>query len=472
MKKFIYTLAVGSLLAVSCENKLEIDPEQDLATDLAFANKENSFASLMGVYSLGQDYTVFGALPQVIADFQADNVNFIGSFPTLQEIDNYDINSSNSTILPLWRDNFGVIAAANAVIKYVPEVEDESFNEAERAQYVAEAKFVRALVNFQMVNLFGQPYNLDNGASLGVPIVLEPFEGEITYPARSTVNEVHQQIFTDLQEALPALLSAGDFGDASSVRGRATKGAARALMARLHLYRGEYQQAADLSKELIDDGDYTLAPDHSFYDANTPEDIFTIQNSATDNGATSSGGWASYYNSAENNGRGDAPFSADLIAAFEEEAGDKRFLLSRRDAADEPLFTTKFPDASTNSDNAPIIRITEMYLTRAEALAELDGINSESLDLVNDLRDRAGLSLWDAGDFANADEFIEAILNERRKELCFEGHRRMDLLRKGKSLRTEGPGESISAPGDPAVILPIPEAEREVNPNLEQNDGY
>src|SRR3546814_3214633 len=118
-------------------------------------------------------------------------------------------------------------------------------------------------------------------------------------------------------------------------------------MARLHFYRGEYTEAAQLACEVIDDPDYVLAGNHNFYDGNTAEDIFTVQNSPTDNGATSSGGWSSYYNSGSNNGRGDCPFSADLIAAFEEEAGDLRFALSRRDEAGDPLFTTKFPDATT-----------------------------------------------------------------------------------------------------------------------------
>lgn len=472
MKKLLYILAAGLVLTASCENRLDINPEQDLATDLAFANKENSFASLMGVYSLSQQYEVFGALPQIIADFQADNVLFSGTFPTLRDIDEFDVVADNSSIQDLWAENFRVVVAANAVIKYVPLVEDEAFTDAERAQYVAEAKFLRALINFQLVNLFGQPYNLDNGASLGIPIVLEPYEGEITYPTRATVNEVHQQIFTDLQEALPDLLTAGDFGAAEMARGRATQGAARALMARLHLYRGEYGEAADLAGDVIDDADYVLAGNHNFYDANSPEDVFTIQNSATDNGATSSGGWASYYNSSTYGGRGDCPFSPDLIAAFEEEPGDARFALSRSDGAGEPLFTTKFPDGTTNADNAPIIRVTEMYLTRAEALAELDGVNAESLDLMNELRERANLSTWDAADFATDEAFIEAILNERRKELCFEGHRRMDLLRKGKSLRTSGNGAGISAPGDPYIILPIPQRARDVNPGLDQNDGY
>src|SRR3546814_4118885 len=89
MKKLIYILAVGSILIASCDKKLDVNPEQDLPTDLAFANKENSFASLMGVYSKSQLYDVFGSLPQIIGDYQADNVNFAGSFPTLQDIDTY-----------------------------------------------------------------------------------------------------------------------------------------------------------------------------------------------------------------------------------------------------------------------------------------------------------------------------------------------------------------------------------------------
>lgn len=472
MKKLIYILAAGILLTASCKKDLQLTPEQDLETDLAFANKENTFASLMGVYSLSQQYQVFGSLPQIIADFQADNVLFSGTFPTLRDISEFDVVADNSTIQDLWAENFRVVVAANAVIAYAPGVDDDSFTEAERAQYVAEAKFLRALVNFQLVNLFAQPYNLNNGASLGIPIVLDPYVGEITYPSRATVNEVHQQIFKDLEEALPDLLNAGDFGSPAMARGRATKGAARALMARLHLYRGEYQPAADLAEDVIDDPDYVLATNHNFYNGNTAEDVFTIQNSATDNGSNSSGGWASYYNSASNGGRGDAPFHPSLIAAFEEEPGDARFELSRSDGPGEPLFTTKFPDGTTNSDNAPIIRVTEMYLTRAEALAEIDGVNTESLALMNDLRERANLSTWDASDFASDAAFIEAILNERRKELAFEGHRRMDLLRKGKSLRTSGDGAGISAPGDPFIIMPIPQRARDVNPNLDQNDEY
>src|SRR3546814_1274828 len=80
----------------------------------------------MGVYSKSQLYDVFGSLPQIIGDYQADNVHFAGSFPTLQDIDTYGVKSDNSNVLDIWREHFAVIVAANAVIQYVPGVDRKS----------------------------------------------------------------------------------------------------------------------------------------------------------------------------------------------------------------------------------------------------------------------------------------------------------------------------------------------------------
>jgi hypothetical protein len=134
--------------------------------------------------------------------------------------------------------------------------------------------------------------------------------------------------------------------------------------------------------------------------------------------------------------------------------------------------TTKFPDAATNTDNSPIMRTSEIYLTRAEALAETNGVNQESINLVNPIRARAGLPAWNVGDFSSGSELVTAILDERRKELCFEGHRRMDMLRKGQNLRSSGENFELAAFGQPKTILPIPQREIDLNPNLEQNTGY
>jgi hypothetical protein len=171
----------------------------------------------------------------------------------------------------------------------------------------------------------------------------------------------------------------------------------------------------------------------------------------------------------------------ELVQAYLAEPGDRRLAISDSAvASDGPRrrFTLKYIDARTNADNTPVIRVTEMYLNRAEALAELDGVNQLSLDLMNALRRRAGLPEWTLITFISKEEFIAAILNERRKELAFEGHRRMDLLRRGQPLRTAGATAAISKPCDPTsspkVILPIPQREIDINPSLkgQQNPGY
>jgi hypothetical protein len=472
MKKIIIaaiTLSMGTAFLSSCEDRLELEPQQSLSTSLAFVDKRAAEGSLIGVYSAVQDLEVFGAIPQSIADYQSDNVEFIGSFPTFQEIFQYTTLSDNGSISTMWRDNYSAILAANAVIKNVPNVEDAAFTAAEKAQFVAEARFLRAIVYFQLVNNFAQPINIGGASALGVPLVLEPFEGEVEFPARATVGEAHLQIKADLEAAaaaLPATYS-GEF-----TRGRATSGAARGMLARLHLYRGEYSEAASFANQVISSSTYALASDYGFYNGATSEDVFTILMTAIDNSRTGSGGWASYYSPAEDGARGDCPLSADMITAFQEEAGDKRFALTKV-GANGMTYTTKFPDAVNNTDNSPVMRVTEMYLTAAEALAEQNGITEASLALVNPLRLRAGLPVWTVTTFATKDAYIAAILKERRKELAFEGHRRMDLLRKGLALRPAGDAQfAQSAAGLPKTILPIPQREVDLNINLVQNQGY
>jgi hypothetical protein len=452
----------------SCEKQLEeVVPEQSVSTALAFQDELSSFGSLMGVYSLAQDLDAFGGMVGIISEYQPDNVNFIGSFPTLQEINTFSAIASNTSIEVIWREHYRIISAANAVIANVPNVNAVGFTDAEKAQFVAEAKFMRALSHFQLVNIFGQPFQVSNGATLGVPIVTEAFTGGVTLPARATVAEVHAAIKADLDASITGLPE--EYSTAIQTRGRATKGAARALLSRLHLYRGEWDQAASFARQVTGSSLYVLAANHSFWSTkNTPETVFALQNSATDNGRTGSGGWASFTRPAQAGGRGDAPFSTELINAHE--TGDARLALSSTQGGNR--FSLKFPDGITNTDNSPVLRTTEVYLNLAEALAESgSGVNSEALTIINQLRTRAGLGAL-APAPTTKQGLVDAILNERRLELAFEGHRRMDLLRKGKALRLTGPFAADAAFGAAKTIMPIPTREADANPNLEQNAGY
>jgi len=470
----IAILSALILTGAGCSDRLELLPEQSLAGTQAFSSAANTESTLRGVYSQTQLLEVFGSGPQIIFDYQADNTDFVGSFPTLQDINSYVTTSPNATLEAYWQVNYRVINAANSVIENVPGVKDPALTPEISKRFIAEAKFLRAITHLNLLNMFAQPFQIQNGASPGIPLLLKSFTGEIEYPSRATVAACYDQMIKDMNEALIDLPAVST----PASRGRATKGAAAGYLSRLHLYKGEFQKAADFANQVISATTaYSLATNYSFYGAApTAEHVFVIINSATDNGRTGSGGWASYHRPASNGGRGDCAMAPSLETSFGREATDKRFvdLSTFVTAADgqRKRMTLKFPDAANNTDLAPLMRTSEMYLTRAEALAELNGINDESLTLVNGIRVRAGLPIWTSTTFATKTAFISAILEERRKELCFEGHRRMDLLRKGLPLRTSGPTAALAAYGSPKTVLPLPQREIDLNKNLVQNQSY
>ncbi|WP_276346322.1 RagB/SusD family nutrient uptake outer membrane protein [Daejeonella sp. JGW-45] len=460
--KYIIAITAFAFSLSSCEDELALTPEQDLTEEVIFNNASTAKSAVLGLYSTAQTLEFQGSMPQLIEEYMGDNVEFVGSFPTLQELRDFTTVSTNSSIRDLWLVHYRVVTRSNKIIAKIGAV--PGLTQAEKDQYVGEAKFMRALAYLQLTNLFAQPFQVSGGTNLGVPLVLEDFTGEITYPSRATVNEVHAQIKKDLTEAAAALPPTHPDGV-----GRATKGAANALLARIALYREEWADAITAARAAIA-GPYARATDYTFYDKNTSEDVLAIQNSAVDNGRTGSGGWASYFSPTNVSGRGDAPFSASLTAAYNAEPADKRFALKRTGTAADGLsrvFTNKFPDAVTNSDNSPTIRITEVYLILAEALAQTSALpNAEAIGIVNYFRNRAGLLPVAP---LTKQATIDAVLLERRKELAFEGFRRMDMLRYKQNLRA---GNPLAAFGGQKTILPIPQREADNNKNLVPNPGF
>lgn len=452
MNKFLMLFAV--LLFFSCGDGLEIEPEQSLSIEASFSDENTSSASLNGAYSLSQDLDVFGAMPQIINDFMFDNVNFVGSFPTLNDINQFITASDNATVQGIFRDTYEAILAANAVIYFVPLVEDETFTTESRDQLVAEAKYLRAALYLNLVNLFANPYAADNGASPGVALITLPnvlLEGAETTP-RNTVAEVYTQIIQDLMDAEAGLSDSGD-------KYRATSIAASGLLSRVYLYMEDWDGVVRAANKVIASPNYGLATDYSFYNTPSIEAVFSLNMSAIDNSRTGSGGWASFYNPAEAGARGDCPFAEEFLASHED--GDLRIANLTQGSAAGFTYTTKFPDAANNSDDAPIQRVTEVHLNLAEAITRNNNSVEQSvIDILNPIRERAGLSTFTTGDFDGADDLLETILDERRKELAFEGHHRIDVLRTG------------NAPANDKNIMPIPQREIDLGSSLPQNPGY
>ncbi|MFD0860956.1 RagB/SusD family nutrient uptake outer membrane protein [Sungkyunkwania multivorans] len=461
--KFIIAALLSGFTFLSCDSDLDIAPQDQLTQDVAFSNETLARGVLAGAYSAAQQDDVLNGTWQLAGDWQADNIDFEGSFPTFQEVRDYSTLSDNTSISGMWDDNYETIGTANLVIKNVPTVADPNFTDAEKNNVVAQAKFIRALVYFNMSNWFAQPLQVSGGTNLAVPLVLEPFDGNVTNPPRATLNEVQAQIEQDLLDAIMFL----DDTDNSV----ATLGAAQGLLARLYLYQEKWSQAAGLANDVINNSAYALATDYTFYNTQDREFLFTLVNTAAD-GQDSGQGFSGLSNPVPE-GRGDAPFSDNLIAAFNAEPGDLRFSTLTQTGTDAQqnagrIFSSKYPDGVTNADNAPVLRITEMYLTRAEANFRGGTTTGDTpLNDINRLRARAGLA-----DLTSVT--LDDILNERRKELCFEGHRRMDLLRNGDNLRRPGMANvAESAPGANKVIFPIPVNQVDLSEGtLEQNPGY
>ncbi|PRX56014.1 putative outer membrane starch-binding protein [Flagellimonas meridianipacifica] len=464
-KKIIFFFAL-TLLVWGCESRVEdIEPEDNLSTDAVFSNFVNLEAAVIGVYDGLQDGDLIGT-PDFIADFTSDNVDFVGSFTTLQDIRDFDADATNGTIDNIWFDVFDVTRDANNIIVNLENINADDVQgapanfDALAIQFIAEARFCRALAYLVGVNNFAQPFQVDNGNTLGMPIVTEFFEGDVEpfQQPRSTVNETHAFIEADLLFAMNNLPASNGI--------RASSTAARGLLSRLYLYREQWAAAANMANDVVNTTGFSLASDFSFYNNTSSEHLFQVINQPDDPAIGSD--FDTFYNPTSNNGRGDLPIAQDLIDAFEAEPTDLRFTVltfSDVDAGNNPgLFTNKYPNGATNESDPNVIRMGEIHLNRAEAnLRGGTTIGATPLEDVNAIRARAGLP-------ALGSVTLDDILLERRKELAFEGARRMDLLRNNQNLKPGG--GAVTAPGANFVILPIPDDELNGNPNAQQNPGY
>ncbi|GGF18098.1 RagB/SusD family nutrient uptake outer membrane protein [Hymenobacter cavernae] len=462
--------ALVLLLTLGCD-VLNQEPPASLTPQETFSTPDRIEKAALGMYDALQNPEFLGGRALIYSDVRSDDTdpspyfNTIASSTALAN----DIQITNG-----WTGGYRTIYGANFFLQnfepnaglVAPEL---------AAQYRGEARFIRALAMFHLVNLFAQPYNFTADAShLGIPIQLTAPDAASAYEAsqrlsRSSVRDIYAQIISDLTEAANGLPATYDDPEFSNVA-RATKSAAQALLSRVYLYQGNYAQAATLASTVISSGNYTLNPDPATTFAppyNTPESIFSVAMNTSDNPNTNNAIGQHYSPS----GRGDitiSPYVAIPTSLFP--ADDKRRTNLVTVSSNIP-YTAKYKAVG---DWVPIVRYPEVLLNRAEALARTNGLNQESVDLLNQVRNRskgAGTPAYTLAGFADAPALINAILLERRLELAFEGHRYYDLLRNRLPIPAHGTIPTIPY-GDNRVVLPIPQVDLQNNPNLVQNPGY
>jgi hypothetical protein len=172
------------------------------------------------MYSTLQSSNTLSGIPDTMSEWQADNVEFVGSFPTFDEIYAYNTLSDNTSILAVWNAHYLTINQANQIIKNVPLVPGADFTVAKKNDLIGQARFVRALMHFKLSQLFESNLSKIQQVSLSVPVVLEPYDGNVQRPVRNTLKEVYTAIENDLLFAKASITN--------TAKSRATVAAANA----------------------------------------------------------------------------------------------------------------------------------------------------------------------------------------------------------------------------------------------------
>jgi hypothetical protein len=504
--KNTYKVILGLFVIVAvfcggCSKFLDKQPAGVESSTSFFQTADQANRALIAAYgAIAAQYSTDAANwfnQWMIGDIVSDDATKGGEGPAdiadLQHLRDFQANAQNTIITPQYQIPYIGIYRANLVIDSVPKIEMDT---ALRSRYVAEAKFLRAWSYFILVRTFGD-----------VPLVLHRLDPSDYCMARTPKDQVWAQIDTDLTQAAAVLPQKSGY-DGSDL-GRATAGAAKALLVKAYIYQKNFTAAEPLAQDIIASGEYTLwanfANNFNSDGENGRESVFEIQyliDPADSWNNTNQGQVVSVFQASRSDpyfpGWGfDVP-TQNLINDFE--PGDKRLhatiifpgdtlyggALVIGDTAPDiatALCPRKYlledqgadgvPDAANAPNNWRAIRFSEVLLFHAEAANE-NGNAAGALVSLNRVRTRAGLTATPAG--LSQDSLRKVIYHERRVELALEGHRFWDVVRQGRGAEVFG-SSAANAPIKgfvPTVneVFAIPQIEIDVCSKIIQNNGY
>jgi hypothetical protein len=477
MRNKLFTISLVAMLMLSitaCEKRLDIVPFQSLPPEQALKTESDLNGMLIGAYDALQSTSSYGGDIQLMADLYANRayLRFRGSFAGLLEIASVTTTSNlilkdNAWAASLWSNAYRTINSCNLVLANLNLVTSST---SKKDRIEAEALFIRGSLYFELARLFGKTWgDGDNSTNLAVPLILTPTPFQVSglkddnYPARASVAAVYGRAITDLQRAATLLPTTNLH--------YATRSAAWTQLSRIALMQGDYATARDMASNAITDFEgrgISLTPNFrdlyytyiNFGGVAPREYVFHMRVTTQDG----TNGLNTYYGQTVGSipgtaGRGDL----DVQTAWVNRHGatDVRrsfFVVTNR------RLTQKHLD---RFGHVPVIRLAELYITRAEANFRLGTtVGATPAADIKRIRDRVALPEIPAASLT-----LENILLERDLELAFEGH----YLHDRKRLRESMPGSNFTngpAWNSPRLVLPIPQREMDVNKNLVQNEGY
>jgi hypothetical protein len=502
MKKYkLLFLLIPVLLQYSCNKTLDPKVYSTLTNANAFQTRSDAIAVVNAVYArlkgpaVGDNFDYWTVRHFALTDLTTDLGHCdYGGDPGQLSLALW--NSSNGLLAEDWRQIYKLIANANNAIYNITPM--TAITDAEKKQFLSEIKFLRAIAYLDLTDAWG-PVILSTEADIANP-------NYTSQPKPASLDEIETLLIKDLTDAaatLPVDYKSNSIYSSNDV-GRATKGAALTQLAKLHLRRHEWQKAADLCKQVMDLGVYSLYPSYNglFAEANTwcSENIFSVLSDANLNGtelknhfgplnhpvvtdrwqyyAVTWDFWNTYDNGDERKqcffprytGVDNLVYSQAPTLGANPPAGQSYMAdVATKKYADENGSTTYYDGHSVD-----ILRYADVLLSRAEALNELSGPTAENIGLINLVKARAKAPQLSLAGFTK-ETLRDAILQERGWEFFYEGKRRADLIRMGKYdvivnayLHRIGQPSNIVMPKN--KYFPYPQGQVTLNPNLDNSD--
>lgn len=438
----IATLIFFAFIFSSCEEDLNVRPN-DALTEIDFLNDPNNAIQLVnGVYNKQLDYNMYAfswiGITSIVSDDADKGSTLTDTGVDKGRLDNLTFAANDISFNDVWIGRYDGIYRANNALFYLGQL---SIDESLKNRLIGEVKFIRALCYFDLVRCFG-----------GVPLVTSKIDindtqtiNDVVYHRKSKT-ETYAQIETDLLDAINKLPLKGQY--ATNDKGRATKGSAQALLAKAYLYQERWQDAYTMSGNVISSAQYSLMTNYADVwkeiGENGSESIYEVQ-------ATLTKGLQDYTNVQGPRGTPDLGWgfntpSLALVNSFE--PGDVRknasiiFISSvlwdgfvAPTTWTNPRYNYKSyqssiaeswnGDRTQTAKNLRILKYSDILLIRAESAFHL-GLTSEAVDRVNDIRIRAGLATVSS-------VTLESILKERRAEMAMEHDRWFDIVRTGQA---------------------------------------
>lgn len=529
---FSFGVAFSMLLLSSCnEDALELDPLNSVGYEVAFSNPAMCELSMVGCYDAAQSGYYpgndqrrgypFGAASIEQGDMRGEDMLNVQAFFAFTYASTFGTSSPNGRAH--WECTYQMINKINICIDGFKLAASKGIITEEKAKdYEGEARFLRALGYHELLIHFARPYAETPDAShMGVPLNIVPINSidkveEAKSAGRATVKQVYGQIIEDLDYAETNLLATRAGGLKIS---RATKGAAIALKTRVYQHMGNSDKVISESQKIVDAtfaspiGAYKLTaePNGPFLNnAGNSESMFSIENSELDN-ATNNGSLSQFYTDV----RSLVSLSPVLHNADFWLANDKRrtqlVTFSNKYSKSVLYWVDKYKTKEKMTDWAPIIRYAEVILNYAEAEARKNGVTALSVNLLNQVRNRAVTEVakqFTIASFPTTQALMKAILQERRIEFVGEGRRWADIHRlakdpvyfvEGSDGKSGIPAKALTANvtadswnaasgvvnplilkvlpvdyTDKRFVFPIPDSETSTNPKLkeQQNPGW